>query len=270
FTKMQGLGNDFVFLNGFHYKTLPLKKIVTKLCDRRFGIGADQLLLVSRSRQADFRMQIFNADGSEVEMCGNGLRCLARFVHDEKLSAKKEMTVETAKGIQTVRILGEDRIRVNMGEPVLRGREIPVKLSGRVINRPVRVEGKEFRMTCVSMGNPHAVIFVEKLKNIEIEKYGPPLENHSLFPRRANIEFVKVISRKKIEIRVWERGAGETLACGSGACAAVVASVLNGLTDRKVQVQLRGGVLQIDWNRTTGHLLMTGPAETVFKGEIYV
>lgn len=270
FTKMHGIGNDFVFIDGRRFKIPNPKKTAKLLCNRRFGIGADQLLLLGKSRKADFRMQIFNADGSEVGMCGNGLRCLAKFVRDEKLTTKREIRIETASGIQTAQVLSASRVLIDMGVPVLKSKEIPVNLSGRVINRPIRVEGKELRATCLSVGNPHCVIFTEDLEKYPVEKIGPVIENHNLFPQKTNVEFVKVISAREISMRVWERGAGETLACGSGACAAAVASVLNGFTGRKVDVKLKGGILQIEWDRKSGHLFMTGPAETVFKGEVEV
>jgi len=270
FTKMHGLGNDFIFVDGRKFRIPNPKKTIKELCNRRLGIGADQVLILGKSRKADFRMEIYNADGGSVEMCGNGLRCLARFVTDEKLTSKSEIRVETPAGVQSVKVLSRGRVTVDMGEPIVKGREIPVNLSGRVINRPIRVDGKEFRATCLSMGNPHCVIFVDDPAAFPVEKYGPMIEKHNLFPRKTNVEFVRVHSDHEIEMRVWERGAGETLACGSGACAAAVASVLNGFTDRKVDVKLRGGVLQIEWNKETGHVLMTGPAETVFKGEIEI
>lgn len=267
---MHGLGNDFVFVDGRRWKIPNPRKAARFLCERRHGVGADQLLILGSSRKADFRMEIYNADGSQAEMCGNGLRCLAKFVRDEKLSTKKEVRIETAAGIQVVRLLSAKKVRVDMGEPILKSREIPVNLSGRVINRPIRVDGKELRATCLSMGNPHCVIFTEDLEKYPVEKMGPVIENHNLFPEKTNVEFVKILSAKDVLMRVWERGAGETLACGSGACAAAVASILNGFTDRKVDVKLRGGVLHIEWDRKTGHVLMTGPAETVFKGEVEV
>jgi len=267
---MQGLGNDFIFLDGIRRKFSLNRKTIRALCDRRFGIGADQLLVLGRSRRADFAMEIFNADGGAVSMCGNGIRALAKYVREEGLTKRKELTVETPAGVQRVRYDSPNRITVDMGRPILKGREIPVKLGGRIINRSIRVNGVEHRVTCLSMGNPHAVLFVEDLNTIQIEKIGPEIENHNLFPKRINVEFVKVISREEVSMRVWERGAGETLACGSGACAAVVASCLNHLTDRKVTVRLKGGTLKIDWREKDNHLHMTGPAETVFKGEVEI
>ncbi len=270
FTKMHGLGNDFVFIDGRKKKLPNPKKTAKLLCDRRFGIGADQVLVLEKSRKADFFMRIYNADGGEVGMCGNGLRCLAKYVTDEKLTTKKEISVETPSGIQKARVGGRNKVTVDMGAPILKGKQIPVNLSGRVINRPIRVDGKEMRATCVSMGNPHCVIFVDEPKTSPVEKLGPVLERHHLFPKRTNVEFVKVVSPTQIEMRVWERGAGETLACGSGACAAAVASFLNGHTERAVRVKLLGGELDIEWRREDDHVYMTGPAETVFKGEIEI
>lgn len=268
FTKMHGTGNDFIVVDARKYKIPNLKKFAKEYCERRFGVGADQVLILAASRKADFKMNIYNADGSEVGMCGNGLRCLAKYARDEKLTTKSEISVETPAGIQKAKILSRNKVCVDMGVPILKGKQIPVNLSGRVINRPIRVDGKEIRGTCVSMGNPHCVIFVEDPKAYPVEKLGPQLERHHLFPQRTNVEFVKVISPKQIEMRVWERGAGETLACGSGACAAAVASVLNGHTERSVTVKLPGGHLEVEWNREDDHVYMTGDAATVFKGEV--
>ncbi len=270
FTKMHGLGNDFIFIDGRKLKIPNFKKVAKSLCNRRFGIGADQILILGNSRKADFRMEIYNADGGEVEMCGNGLRCLTKYVMDHKLSKKAEMRVETRAGVQTVRALPRGRYQVDMGEPIMKGPDIPVRLSGRIINRPIRVDGREFRATCLSMGNPHCVVFVEDLKNYPVAKNGPVIETGQIFPKKTNVEFVKVISSTELEMRVWERGAGETLACGSGACAAAVAAALNGFVERKVQVHLAGGTLQIEWPRETNRVLMTGLAETVFEGMVEI
>ncbi len=270
FTKMQGAGNDFIVIDGRKGALPNPKKTIRRLCDRRLGIGADQVLVLKNSRKADFRMEIFNPDGAEAEMCGNGLRAIARYIKDQKFSAKPALKVETRAGVQRVESQGRNRYRVDMGEPILKGKLIPVNLAGRVINRPIRVDGKVFRITCVSMGNPHCVVCVDDLKDFPIALYGPMLEKHHLFPKRTNVEFVRVLGPHEIEMRVWERGAGETLACGSGACAAVVASAMNSLTDRRVEVKLTGGTLQIEWPREDNHVYMTGPAETVFQGEIEV
>ncbi len=268
FTKMHGLGNDFIFIDGRKGKLPNLKKVAKQICHRRHGIGADQILVLGNSRKADFRMEIYNADGSQVEMCGNGIRCLAKYVKDNKLTSKNEIRVETLSGIQIARFVSRGMICVDMGEPIMKGKDIPVRLSGRVINRPIRVDGKEFRATCLSMGNPHCVIYCDDLEKFPVEKYGPIIEKHQLFPKRTNVEFVKVISDEEVHMRVWERGAGETLACGSGACAVGVAGVLNGMNDRKVAVKLPGGVLHIEWKVDTRHVFMTGPAESVFEGVV--
>ncbi|MBI2083458.1 MAG: diaminopimelate epimerase [Deltaproteobacteria bacterium] len=270
FVKMHGIGNDFVFINGIRLKFPNPEKNSRLLCDRRKGIGADQLLIVKKSKKADFMMEIYNADGSCVEMCGNGIRCLAKYVTDEKLTSKKELTVETLAGIQKIRILSKDRYEVDMGEPILKANLIPMKLKGRVINRPIRLEGREYRVTCVSMGNPHCVLFVDDLPKYPVTQLGPLLERFYLFPKRTNVEFVEIDSSSEIHMRTWERGAGETLACGSGACAAVVASRLNHLTENKVHVKLLGGSLDIEWSRSDNHIYMTGTAATVFKGEIEI
>jgi len=270
FTKMHGIGNDFVVVDGRKRKLPNPKKAARLLCDRRLGVGADQVLVLEKSRKADFFMRIYNADGSEVGMCGNGIRCLAKYVTDEGIFSKKEIRIETPSGIQVAKMVGKNKVTVDMGVPILKGREIPVNLSGRVINRPMRVDGKEMRATCVSMGNPHCVLFVDEPKTYPVEKYGPLFEKHHLFPKKTNVEFVKVVSPSQVEMRVWERGAGETLACGSGACAVVVASVMNGHTGREVRVKLLGGCLDIEWRRGDDHVYMTGAAETVFKGEIEI
>lgn len=271
FTKMQALGNDFVVLDareGALGGPGTLGELARRLCRRRLGIGADQMLVLSGSGKADFRMLIYNADGGEVEMCGNGIRCLARYIWDRGLSEKKVLDIETLAGIIRPEREG-DMVRVDMGEPVLEGREIPVDLDGLVADYPVEVDGETMLITCVSMGNPHAVIFVDNLGGLPVSYYGPKIENHPLFPRRTNVEFVEVLSPEEIRMRVWERGAGETLACGTGASAAAVASSLKGLTGRAVRVHLEGGDLLVEWSRE-GRVFMTGPAEEVFEGEIKI
>jgi diaminopimelate epimerase len=269
FTKMHGTGNDFIVIDGRRSKIANLKKAAKDLCNRRFGIGADQLLVIEKSRKADVFMRVYNADGSEVGMCGNGIRCLTKYINDEK-TIKKELSIETPSGIQKAHMVGKNKVTVDMGKPLLKGNDIPVKLSGRVINRPVRIDGKEIRATCVSMGNPHCVLFVDDPKTYPVEKMGPIIEKSHLFPKKTNVEFVQVLSSDEIFMRVWERGAGETLACGSGACAAVVASALNTQTGRRVKVNLLGGVLDIEWSRVDDHVYMTAAAETVYKGEIEI
>lgn len=214
-------------------------------------------------------MRVFNADGSEAEMCGNGIRCLARYIKDAGISSKKELLIDTAGGPRKVKHVGKF-VEVDMGEPVMKGKDIPVNLSGRIINRPLKTEMKEFRITCLSMGNPHCVTFHENLHDLAVEKYGPMLEHHSIFPKRVNVSFVNVVSKNEIQMRVWERGAGETMACGTAACASAVASVLNGFTDRKMIVNPPGGKLEIEWDAKDNHVYMRGPTEMVFKGEIVI
>lgn len=270
FTKMQGLGNDFIVLDcrdgacTVPEASWPSASI--RLCDRRFGIGADQVLLIENSSQADFRMRIYNADGSEVEMCGNGIRCFARYLWDRGISDRKVMAIETLAGIIRPEKAG-DLVSVDMGEPVLDARKIPVDLDGQVKDYPLTVGGRTFEITCVSMGNPHAVIVIDDLERFEVPFYGPLIENHPLFPKRTNVEFIQRIDRQHVRMRVWERGAGETMACGTGACAAAVAAHLKGLADRKVSMLLLGGELIIDW-KENGRVFMTGPAVEVFEGTI--
>jgi diaminopimelate epimerase len=269
FVKMHGVGNDMILIDCLKTPISNPPHIARKLCNRHMGIGADQLLLLTKSRKCDFGMKVYNADGSEAEMCGNGIRCLAKYIKDEKLSTKKELTIETLSGHHTVKTTGK-LFEVDMGEPVMKGKDIPVNLSGRIINRPLKTEVKDFRITCLSMGNPHCVTFHDNLEVLPIDKYGPLLENYSIFPRRVNASFVNVMSKNEVHMRVWERGAHETLGCGTAACAAAVASVLNGYTDRKIAVVLPGGKLEIEWNQKDNHVYMRGPAETVFKGEIAI
>jgi diaminopimelate epimerase len=272
FTKMHGLGNDFVLIECVE-GSLPNPSILAKrLCHRRFGIGADQILLAYPSDIADFRMAIFNADGSEVEMCGNGIRCLAKYIWDRGYSVKKVIEIETLAGIIRPERIG-DLIRVDMGEPVFEPERIPILLEGareqvqRVIDYPLLVDKTQFMITCLSMGNPHAVIVVDKVSSFPVAYYGPLLENHRVFPKRTNVEFIEVLNRKEIRMRVWERGSGETMACGSGAAAVAVASHVKGLTNRSVTVHLEGGDLTIEW-ADNNRIFMTGPAVEVFWGEI--
>lgn len=270
FTKMHGLGNDFILVDCTGKAPCPapsvFAEISRRLCHRRVGIGADQLLLLLSSEKADFAMRIFNADGSDVEMCGNGIRCLAKYIWSRGLSEKKALSVETPAGIIIPEMTGK-MVRVDMGEPVLEGRLIPVDHDGPIKGFPLKVEDREFKITCVSMGNPHAVTVVEDLEDFDIGKYGPAIENHPFFPKRVNAEFIEVISPERIRMRVWERGVGETMACGTGACAAAVAAHLNGLAGRRVAVMLLGGDLMIEWNGNN-HVYMTGPAVEVFEGSI--
>ncbi len=276
FTKMHGLGNDYVYVNCFEESVENPSEAARYLSDRHTGIGSDGLILICPSDTADFEMRMYNADGSRSEMCGNGIRCVGKYVYDHGLTEKTSISVETLGGIKYLDLTVEDGqavlIRVDMGEPELRAAHIPVvcEAEERVINEAVTVAGREYRMTGVSMGNPHAVVFLEDIKGLDIEKIGPKFENHERFPNRINTEFVRVIDRETIEMRVWERGSGETMACGTGACAAAVASILNGLAERRVTVRLLGGDLLIEWDQETGKVYMTGPAVTVFEGETRV
>jgi len=270
FTKMHGNGNDFIVIDcrdkDRDRQLSSVSELSRRLCDRRFGIGADQVLLLYGSDRADFMMRIFNADGSEVEMCGNGIRCFAKYIWDRDLSSKNVLAVETLAGIIRPEKAG-DMVRVDMGRPELEGRKIPVNLDGLIKDYPLRIEDRDFALTCVSMGNPHAVIVVDDVSKFDVRRYGPPLENHQLFPKRINVEFIQVLDRETIKMRVWERGSGETMACGTGASAAAVAANLKGLTEKKVVVQLLGGDLIIELP-DDGHVFMTGPAEEVFEGTI--
>lgn len=279
FTKMHGLGNDYVYVNCFKEKVENPAEAARYVSDRHFGIGSDGLILICPSEKADFEMVMYNADGSRSEMCGNGIRCVAKYVYDYGLTDKTSISVETLGGIKYLDLTVENGkvalVRVDMGIPELRAEAIPIlcetgeEENGRkVIREPIVVDGMEYQMTGVSMGNPHAVFFLEDVKGLDIEKIGPKFENHERFPKRINTEFVRVIDRETIEMRVWERGSGETLACGTGACAAAVAAILNGLAERRVTVKLLGGDLLIEWEEETGKVYMTGPAVTVFEGEI--
>ena len=267
FTKMHGLGNDFILIDAREQDLPQLSAFCREYSDRRFGIGFDQALILYPSRSADFRMDIYNADGSQVEMCGNGIRCFAKYIWDRGISGKSELAVETLSGIIRPVKKG-DLIQVDMGEPILDGPSIPVNLEGTVKGYTLRIEDMDFPVTCVSMGNPHAVIFMEEVKSFPIDKYGPKIEHHPLFPKRINVEFVRVDNKEEITVRVWERGAAETLACGTGACASAVASHLNEHTGREITVHLPGGDLQIKWDEKDNHVYMTGPAEEVYSAEI--
>ena len=267
FTKMHGLGNDFILIDAREQDLPQLSAFCREYSDRRFGIGFDQALILYPSRSADFRMDIYNADGSQVEMCGNGIRCFAKYIWDRGISGKSELAVETLAGIIRPVKKG-DLIQVDMGEPILDGPSIPVNLEGTVKGYTLRIEDMDFPVTCVSMGNPHAVIFMEEVKSFPIDKYGPKIEHHPLFPKRINVEFVRVDNKEEITVRVWERGAAETLACGTGACASAVASHLNGHTGREVTVHLPGGDLQINWDERDNHVYMTGAAAEVYSGEV--
>jgi diaminopimelate epimerase len=269
FTKMHGAGNDFVVLDGIRDELPPLEPLAARLCDRHFGIGADQLLVLRPSRQADFRMQIFNADGSQVEMCANGIRCLYKYLRDRGHTDADEIGVETLSGVVRPRWAGEGRVAVDMGRPVLDPARIPTTLGrgeGPVLDVPLEVEGETLAVSSVSMGNPHAVIVVKDPDAAPVERLGPLIERHPAFPNRVNVEFVTPPARGRIRQRTWERGTGETLACGSGACAAVVVSMLRGAVERRLLVELRGGELEIAWEGGDAHVLMTGPAAEVYTG----
>ena len=272
FTKMQGLGNDYVYVNCFEEKVARPSETAVRVSDRHFGIGADGLILIKPSEKADFEMEMYNADGSRGEMCGNGIRCVAKYVYDYGLTDQTHISIETLGGIKYLDLIVEEGrvrlVKVDMGSPVLEAEQIPIiGLGNRVLDEPIRVDDMEYRITGVSMGNPHGVVFLEDVKNLEIEKIGPLFEHHECFPNRVNTEFAHVLDRQTAEMRVWERGSGETLACGTGACAVAVACVLNGYTEEEVTVKLLGGELQIRWDREKDRVYMTGPAEVVFDGE---
>lgn len=315
FTKMHGCGNDYIYISGFTEKISQEEKpeLARRLSDRHFGIGGDGVIFINPSEEADFEMEMYNADGSRAEMCGNGIRCVAKYVYDKGLTDKTDITVISCGQTKYLQLFLKDgkvgSVRVNMGAPRLAAEEIPVAVEGMsgicaagnegkeadetaagqerdnngkairekknriesdkyVISVPIIVQGEEYKMTCVSMGNPHAVVFIDDVTNLEIEKIGPYFENHERFPKRINTEFAKVLDRQTVQMRVWERGTGETLACGTGCCATVVACILNGLTDNTVTVKLLGGEIGITWDREANLVYMTGPADTVFEGEI--
>ena len=271
FTKMHGLGNDYVCINCFRERVEDPPGFARALCDRHYGIGADGLILICPSKVSDFKMEIYNSDGSVAGMCGNGIRCLGKYVYDYRLTGKETLSIETKSGIRNMHLHIQDGkacgAMVDMGVPRLNAHSIPI-LSEKdlVINDPIEVQKKNYRMTGISMGNPHAVIFSEEINGISLEETGRELEFHPRFPERANIEFCHVTARDRMEIRVWERGVGESLACGTGACAAVVASVLNDLTDEEVIVKLLGGELSVRWDRKVNHVFLEGPAVKVFDG----
>ena len=271
FTKMHGLGNDYVCINCFRERVEDPSGFARTLCNRHYGIGADGLILICPSKVSDFKMEIYNSDGSVAGMCGNGIRCLGKYVYDYRLTGKETLSIETKSGIRNMHLHIQDGkacgAMVDMGVPRLNAHSIPI-LSEKdlVINDPIEVQEKNYRMTGISMGNPHAVIFSEEINGISLEETGRELEFHPRFPERANIEFCHVTARDRMEIRVWERGVGETLACGTGACAAVVASVLNDLTDEEVIVKLLGGELSVRWDRKVNHVFLEGPAVKVFDG----
>lgn len=275
FTKMHGCGNDYIYVDGSK-EPIPAKdkpEIVRRLSDRHFGVGGDGVIFINPSKEADFEMEMYNMDGTRAEMCGNGIRCVAKFVYDKGLTDQTSISIVSCGKVKYLELNVEDgkvsTVKVNMGSPVLKAKDIPVIADGEeVISERIEVDEEIYEMTCVSMGNPHAVVFVDNIENLPIEKIGPLFENHVRFPKRVNTEFVKVLDSETIEMRVWERGTGETLACGTGACASVAACVLNGLTGEGVTVKLLGGNLRIWWDRSENLIYMTGPASTVFEGEI--
>lgn len=276
FTKMHGIGNDYVYVNCFKEKIANPPEVSKYVSDRHFGIGSDGLIMINPSEVADFEMEMYNADGSRAEMCGNGIRSVAKYVYDYGLTDKTSISVETLAGIKYLDLTIENGkvalVKVDMGKPELNPANIPIVMedenADKVVDELITVDGEEYRMTGVSMGNPHTIVYIDDVKGLEIEKVGPKFENHERFPKRINTEFVKVLDRNTAEMRVWERGSGETLACGTGACAVAVACILNGLTEDKVTVKLLGGDLQIEWDREADHVYMTGPATVVFDGEI--
>ena len=273
FTKMQGIGNDYVYVNCLQETIENPSELAKKISDRHYGVGSDGLIMINPSDKADFEMEMYNADGSRGEMCGNGIRCVAKYVYDYGLTDKTSISVETLAGIKYLDLTVEDGkvvlVKVDMGKPMLRPEEVPVvSEKEEVIDEPITVDGQEYRMTCVSMGNPHAVVFIDQdVKEFPLETVGVKFENHERFPKRVNTEFVNVLDRHTAQMRVWERGSGETLACGTGACAVAVACALNGLTEDEVTVKLLGGDLQIKWDREKNTVYMTGHAEVVFDGE---
>ena len=273
FTKMEGLGNDYVYMDAINQKIENRPELARFVSNRNFGIGSDGLILIEKSEVADFKMTMFNSDGSQAEMCGNGIRCVAKFVYDKGMTDKTTLKIETLAGIKILELNVEDgkvkTVRVDMGEPILEAKKIPVVSTEKPVkNLVLKAKDREFKFTCVSMGNPHAITIVEDTSKFDVKKYGEELEVNKSFLRRTNVEFVQIIDRNTIRMRVWERGAGETLACGTGACATAVACNLNGLTDRKVTIELLGGSLEIEWNAENNHVYMTGPATTVFEGEL--
>ena len=280
FTKMHGLGNDYVYMDGINQIIENPSELSKVVSDRHTGIGSDGLILILKSDIADFKMRIFNPDGTEAEMCGNGIRCVGKFIYDKHLTDKTELDIETLAGIKHVSLILKDnkveKVKVDMGVPMLNADEIPVTFYDNIVSKnninyiqvDKNIDDEKVMMTCVSMGNPHAVSFLNNIDNLNIKKYGPLIENDKRFPNKTNAEFIEVIDRKTIKMRVWERSVGETMACGTGSCASVCASILNGYTDREVNVLLLGGTLNIKWDKNDNHIYMTGPAVTVFDGEL--
>ncbi|MCR5418945.1 MAG: diaminopimelate epimerase [Lachnospiraceae bacterium] len=278
FIKMHGCGNDYIYVDGAkeHFSPEEKRDLAIRLSDRHFGIGSDGIIFINPSDIADFEMEIYNGDGSRAEMCGNGIRCVGKFVYDNNLTDKTKIDVESFGAVKHLELTVDggkvSAVRVDMGSPILSAVKIPVSVEGitdgPVIEAPITVDGREYRMTCVSMGNPHAVVFTEGIDTMDLPAIGPKFENHPCFPNRVNTEFVEVIDRGRVKMRVWERGSGETLACGTGCCAVAVASILTGRTDDKIVVEVLGGEICIEWDRTADVVYMTGPAVTVFAGEV--
>ncbi len=273
FTKMHGTGNDYVYINNINKEVEDVENLARYISNRHFGVGSDGLILICKSDIADFKMRMFNSNGSEAQMCGNGIRCVGKYVYDKGLTKKKIITIETLAGLKTLNLnIEKDKVKsvkVDMGEPILELDKIPVVTDK---NEPIRIKAldKEFTCTCISMGNPHAVIIIDDVEKFNVKKYGKVLEINEIFPKKSNIEFIQTIDKEHIKMRVWERGTGETLACGTGACAALVACYLNNLTKNKATVELLGGNLQIEWDKENNHVYMTGPAVTVFEGKIEI
>lgn len=275
FTKMHGCGNDYVYVNCFDFHIDEPERLSQYVSDRHFGVGSDGLVLIMPSETCDFRMRMFNADGSEAQMCGNASRCVAKYVYDHHLTSKQEFTLETLAGVKVLKVFVDaqnkvERVTVNMGEPILRPADVPVVSQSTEVSldEPITVNGGEWRMTCVSMGNPHAVYFVDDVEALDLEKMGPSFEHHPAFPARVNSEFVHIINSTHARMRVWERGSGETWACGTGSCATLVACVLNGKTERQITLDLNGGSLELLWDEATNCVFMTGPATEVFSGSL--
>jgi diaminopimelate epimerase len=273
FTKMHGAGNDYVYVDCTKGEVANPSELSKKISDRHFGVGSDGLVLICKSSIADFRMRMFNADGSEAQMCGNAARCIGKYVFDKGLTTKTVLTLETLAGVKRLTLFADGgkvrRVTVDMGEPELLPAKIPVRIAGeRAVAAPLEVGGKAFSITCVSMGNPHAVIFVKDVKNFDVHHFGKLVENHAIFPEKVNVEFVEAISESELRMRVWERGSGETWACGTGACATLVAATLNNLAGGKATIHLLGGDLEVEWDKASNHIYMTGEAEAVFEGEL--
>ena len=272
FIKMHGLGNDYVYMNAINQNIKNRNELAKKVSDRHYGIGSDGLILICESNVADFRMQMFNSDGTEAEMCGNGIRCVGKYVYDNGFTNKNNLTIETLAGIKKLKLITKDKkvekVKVDMGEPIFEPEKIPViSKENPVKSLILNLLDRNFKFTCISMGNPHAITFMDdEINKFDVEKYGKEAEINKAFPKRTNVEFINILNKNKIKMRVWERGAGETLACGTGACASAVAAVLNEYTDRNITVELLGGNLEIEWNQKDNHIYMTGPATTVFKG----